>query len=146
MLFHDASEFLEHVRAHNRETGHEIISANDPIARHMGYSCAECPADANSLWEIGILHLRATLPPDLPFQINSQELLDHLNENTRDRFFEDRGSPVDIIPVETIEPNARGLEWAVQHMNMPVQPSEHRGRPGVEDDGGLLPRLPPGDR
>lgn len=126
MILTDVSDFLERVRAHNRETGHEIITANDVMIRHLGYSCSECGEEdewGNTVWEISITNFRRTLPAEgLPYPPNSQRMLDHVNEFTRDRFFDGIDRTSALIPLATLEPNAGDMEWAVQHMNMPVQP------------------------
>lgn len=140
------SEFILAVRRHNEETGHEIIQADDPMTRCLGYSCAECPAGGPEWWEITLSDLRrngeaqreqdwrlfwvdgawAADQPEgrMALQFGSPALLNYLNEFTRDRFFGSNNimaneGPADLIPLETLEPNAADMEWAHEHINTP---------------------------
>lgn len=134
-----AAEFLERVKAHNQETGHEIIAAVDPIERLLGYACAECldPTGtewSQTVWELSLVDLRQT-SADVSArlaeagltaaQFNTAVMLDWMNEHTLDRFFGHSGTePDDIIPLARMEPEADDLAWAHQHINTPLQPRE----------------------
>lgn len=92
-LYTDFQEMVTDIRQHNREHGHEIIQADDPMRRRVGYSCADC--DVNDGWECSLTAIRDITDPDLSIVFRSQggreRLLALLNEHATDRFF---GSPV----------------------------------------------------
>jgi hypothetical protein len=143
MRLTSTTEFVEAVRRHNEETKHEIILADDPMTRCLGYSCAEC----ENFWEITLSDVRrggldgqdwrlfwvngawASHPETQSIQLGSPALLDYLNQHTLDRFFGsprigDNEGPADLIPLETLEPNAADMEWAHEHINTPGPPRE----------------------
>jgi len=137
MQLTDLSDFLERVRAHNRETGHEIITCNNVLERLLGYSCADCEdldgTQWNQFqWEISLPDMRRTLEAAQPIlnsaglALNTPAMLDWMNEHTRDRFFEAELEPEGIIPLTTMEPEAGDMAWAHEHINMPLPPRERR--------------------
>ena len=126
MVFTEVAPWLEAVRAHNRETGHEILRDDDPMRMTLGFVCAECPSAPNepTIWEIPLADVPRTCPPDVALVRTSDRvaLTESLNEHTRDRFFENGPGPAALIPIEQIEPDAADMAWAVDHINQPPPP------------------------
>jgi hypothetical protein len=54
---------IEHVAT----TGHEIIPADNPMARTLGFACLDCESDSNTIWDLTLQGVRA-LPQDSPLR------------------------------------------------------------------------------
>ena len=60
--YRDIQSMLDDIRGHVRETGHEVIIADDPMMRMIGFSCSDC-VGPETIWECGVTAI-VSLPPE----------------------------------------------------------------------------------
>ena len=92
---------------HATFTRHEIILANDPVTRMMGFSCSECTGN-DTVWEIPLTALYGdenTLGQVLRTADGTREFLRMVNQDATNPMFEIEysGPTVQLAPGEEVE-------------------------------------------
>jgi hypothetical protein len=89
--YNSALEMIDTILEHNQTTQHEIISADSPMERTIGFSCVDCSSE-ETFWNcdlraIKLIPIGHPLREEMPSLEARASLLTRLNQNTRDRFF-----------------------------------------------------------
>jgi hypothetical protein len=135
MLCTDYLQMLRDVYQHAKETGHEILNADNPMRREIGLVCVDCgkedPEGVLPSWEIGLIGLRTSLDT-LPVRVSSllrlaasstagrNQVLALINRNAKNPFFG---------PMELVNPMSNPYEVRVPDDQLPALGALLAGEP-----------------